>query len=251
MAIDLKELTRPELPGSPGPSKTKRITPFRVLLAAAAGLVTAFVAVYAFFFTPDSPPELALSTGSGAQPAAGVPAGDWSVGTGSVAGYRVREKLLRLPASNDAVGRTGAVTGSFRLVPDGSGYVVRSGMRIDVDLTTLKSDEDRRDDHMRTMAIETDRFPTATFLTTSDLVVPADGSSTARPLMRGELTLHGVTRTVDVPVQARYDGARVEVVGTLSFPWDMFEMERPNLSYVTVEADPTMEFQLFFDHTAP
>jgi hypothetical protein len=27
-------------------------------------------------------------------------------------------------------------------------------------------------------------------------------------------------------------------------------MPQPNLSYVTVEADPTMEFQLFFDRTA-
>lgn len=252
MAIDLKELTRPGLPGVAEPVKRRRITPLRVLLAACVGLVTAFVAVYALFFTPDSPQELTLSSSAGAQPGVGAPAGDWSVGTGSVAGYRVREKLVRLPASNDAVGRTEAVTGSLRLVPEGDAYVVRSGMRIEVDLTTLKSDEDRRDDHMRTMAIETDRFPTATFVTTSDLLVRADdGSATARTLARGELTLHGVTRTVEVPVQARYDGARMEVVGALSFPWAMFDMERPNLSYVTVEADPTMEFQLFFDHTAP
>lgn len=60
-----------------------------------------------------------------------------------------------------------------------------------------------------------------------------------------------MTRTLDVPVQARYDGGRIEVVGTLSFPWTMFGMDQPNLSYVTVEADPTLEFQLFFDHTAP
>lgn len=252
MSIDLKELTRPGLPEAPAPVKTRRITPVRVLLAVSVALVTTFVAVYAAFFTPDSPPELTLSSNAGAQPRAGAPAGVWSVGTGSVAGYRVREKLLRLPASNDAVGRTGAVTGSFRLAAEGDGYVVRSGMRIEVDLTTLKSDEDRRDDHMRTMAIETDRFPTATFVTTADLAVRADGgASTAQAQARGELTLHGVTRTVDLPVQARYDGSRLEVVGTLSFPWDMFDMERPNLSYVTVEADPTMEFQLFFDHTAP
>ncbi len=124
-------------------------------------------------------------------------------------------------------------------------------MRIEVDLTTLKSDEQRRDDHMRTMAIETDRFPTATFVSTSDLVVRPDDRSSARAFVRGDFTLHGVTRTVEIPVQARYDGSRIEVVGTLSFPWALFDMQQPNLSYVTVEADPTMEFQLFFHHAAP
>jgi hypothetical protein len=33
-------------------------------------------------------------------------AGQWKIATGSVAGYRVREKLGFLPAESDAVGRT-------------------------------------------------------------------------------------------------------------------------------------------------
>jgi polyisoprenoid-binding protein YceI len=229
------------------PGRARRFTPVRVVALAAIGAVTAFAVAYAAFFTPDSPPALTLSGPGTSASVVGAPAGVWSVGAGSVAGYRVREKLLRLPASNDAVGRTGAVTGSFRLDTGREGVLVRSGMRIEADVSTLKSDEDRRDDHMRTMAIETDRFPTATFVSTSDLVM---GPGATSALVRGELTLHGVTRTVEVPVQAGFDGGRIEVVGALSFPWALFDMERPNLSYVTVEADPTMEFQLFFDPTA-
>ena len=38
------------------------------------------------------------------------------------------------------------------------------------------------------------------------------------------------------------------MVGSLSFPWEYFDIKRPNLSYVTVEADPTLELQVFFDH---
>ena len=57
-----------------------------------------------------------------------------------------------------------------------------------------------------------------------------------------------VTRPVSIPLQAQHAGGRIEVVGTLSFPWDHFGMKQPNLSYVTVEADPTLEFQVFFDH---
>lgn len=234
----------------PQPVRKRVITPLRVVIAAGVAAVVAFVATYVVFFTPDSPPALALSTPSaGAAPTGGAPAGVWKVGDGSVAGYRVREKLVKLPASNDAVGRTNAVTGSLRLDSTAGGFVVKAGLRLDADLSTLKSDEDLRDQHIHTMAIETDRFPTATFVSTSDLAVPAD-SSDASALVRGELTLHGVTRTVDVPVHARYDGSRIEVVGSLSFPWALFDIQAPHLSYVSVEADPTMEFQLFFDHTA-
>ena len=208
--------------------------------------LAAVAAAYLVFFTPDSPPELRLSSRA-PEPAYAVPTGIWSVGPGSVAGYRVRERLLSLPAPNDAVGRTSAIAGGFRLIGDGAALRVERGMRIDVDVSTLKSDEDRRDDHMHTMAIESAQFPTATFVTTSDLVLPA-AAGEAATTVEGDLTLHGVTRPVSVPVQAQHAGGRIEVVGSLSFTWDQFDMKRPNLSYVTVESDPTLEFQLFFDH---
>lgn len=238
-----------EAGGSPTKPRGRRL---KLLVAGAMVIPVAAVAgAWALFFTPDSPAELRLST----QPndtAAAVPTGLWSVGEGSVAGYRVREKLLRLPASNDAVGRTTAISGAFRLSGDRDVLRVEKGMRIEADLTKLKSDDDRRDDHMRTMAIETDLFPTATFVTTSDIVLPADLTAGGRAsvTVAGNLTIHGVTRTVSVPVQAQHTGGRIEVVGSLSFPWAYFDMKQPNLSYVTVEADPTLELQVFFDHEA-
>lgn len=233
--------------GSPRKPRGRRL---KLLVAGATVIPVAAVAgAWALFFTPDSPAELRLST----QPsytASAVPTGLWSVGEGSVAGYRVREKLLRLPASNDAVGRTTAITGAFRLSGNRDVLRVEKGMRIEADLTKLESDDDRRDDHMRTMAIETDLFPTATFVTTSDVVLPADliAGGRASVTVAGDLTIHGVTRPVAVPVQAQHGGGRIEVVGSLSFPWAYFDMKQPNLSYVTVEADPTLELQLFFDH---
>ena len=48
-------------------------------------------------------------------------------------------------------------------------------------------------------------------------------------------------------MHAQHAGGRIEVVG-IELPWDYFEMKQPNLSYVTVEADPTLELQVFFDH---
>ena len=232
-----------------GPPTKRRGRGLAVLIAGAAAIPVATVAVaWALFFTPDSPPELRLSTQG--HTVFAVPTGVWTVGDGSVAGYRVREKLLRLPASNDAVGRTSAITGSFGLSGERDVLRVEKGMRIDADLSKLKSDEDRRDDHMRTMAIETDLFPTASFVTTSDIVLPADlaAGGPVSVTVAGDLTIHGVTRPVSIPVHAQHAGGRIEVVGSLSFPWEYFEMTQPNLSYVTVEADPTLEFQVFFDH---
>ena len=230
----------------PGPARRR----LKLLVTGSLILPVAAVALaWAMFFTPNSPPELRLSTGL-AETAATVPAGMWSVGHGSVAGYRVREKLLRLPASNDGVGRTSAITGAFRLTGNGAVLRVEKGMRIDVDVSTLKSDEYRRDDHMRTMAIETDLYPTASFVTTSDIVLPGDVTAGGQTsvIVAGDLTIHGVTRPVSIPVRAQHAVGRIEIVGTLTFPWNFFEMKQPNLSYVTVEADPTLEFQVFFDH---
>jgi polyisoprenoid-binding protein YceI len=148
------------------------------------------------------------------------------------------------------VGRTSAINGAFRLSGDKNGMRVERGMRLDVDVSTLKSDDERRDNSMRTVGIETDLYPTATFVTTADIVIPAELASAAQATVNvvGDLTLHGVTRSVTIPMRTQYTGGRVEVVGSLSFPWAFFGMTQPNKSYVTVEADPTLEFQVFFDH---
>jgi hypothetical protein len=53
---------------------------------------------------------------------------------------------------------------------------------------------------------------------------------------------------VTIPVQAQQSDGRIEVVGSLRFGWDDFGMKRPDMSYVSVESDPTLEFQLFFEH---
>lgn len=216
-----------------------------------AAPLAAFAAVYFLFFTPDSPARLRLSDQSPAATgtAATLQSGSWSVGRNSVVGYRVREKLLSLPAPNDAVGRTNALTGGLRIERDAAGGVTVSDLHLTADVSTLKSDQDRRDDHMHTMAIESAKYPTATFVSTAPIVVPASVVQGGRATfdVAGNFTVHGVTKPVVIPVEAQRAGDRVEVVGSFTFGWDLFDMVRPNLSYVTVEADPTLEFQVFFD----
>ena len=56
-------------------------------------------------------------------------AGEWTVGAGSVAGYRVREQLANLPAESDAVGRTEDVSGSITSSEAGDGAQLTAGSR--------------------------------------------------------------------------------------------------------------------------
>jgi polyisoprenoid-binding protein YceI len=229
-------------------------------VVAAAGL---FAAAYLLFFTPDSPPPLTLTdddpvVGSTVAGAAGTPsqavdggqvAGVWRVASGSEAGYRVREKLAALPASSDAVGRTTSLTGEVRLEEAASGIQVSSA-RFEADLRQLRSDEGRRDSRIRTQGLESDRFPMATFVTTAPIAVPGqpgDGQDVSLTAV-GDLTIHGVTRSVTIPVEGRLSGDRIQLVGALTFPMSDFDITPPSIGgFVTVEPEATMEFRLFLE----
>src|SRR5687767_13109089 len=67
--------------------------------------------------------------------------------TGNAARYRIREQLVGLDLPNDAVGETSGVTGTIAV--DAKGNVIASESRFIVDVSTLKSDKDRRDNFVR------------------------------------------------------------------------------------------------------
>ena len=171
--------------------------------------------------------------------------GSFSDFSSSFVGYRVDETFANNEA-NTAVGRTPNVSGSLQL----AGSTI-SAVEITADLTTLQSDDSRRDGQLSRQAIETSRFPTATFRLTSPIEldsVPADGT-TVTAAATGELTLHGVTKTVDVPIEARVDGDVATVTGSIDIRFADYGIERPTSFIVlSIEDHGTMEFQLHFRH---
>jgi len=220
----------------------------RTLLYAITGAVVlvvgAFALAYYVLFPTSSPEKFALSE-SEATPAATATAtatsgsGRWTVADGSEAGYRVREKLAFLPAKNDAVGRTPDITGAAESTGSGDDLTIATAS-FKIDVSTLTSDEDRRDQRIRTIGIESDRFPTATF----ELSEPIE-LSTERVSATGDLTLHGVTKRVTIPLQPRVSGSTLEAVGSLTFPWGDFDMTAPSVAgFVSVEDEATLEFDL-------
>lgn len=176
-------------------------------------------------------------------------AGTWTVTTGSEAGYRVREQLANLPAESDAVGRTSDITGSITLVASGDGAQLTEGS-IEIDTTTIASDDDRRDNRMRSEGLQTDQFPTATFVITTPLDVPAAAlSGTATEVtLAGDLTLHGVTKAVEIPAQAQLVDGQIQVAGSLTFPLADFDIVAPNVGgfIVSIDDEGALEFLVVF-----
>ena len=170
--------------------------------------------------------------------------GAWKVKTGdSFVGYRVREQLAILPAPSDAVGRTTAVDGEL----DISGLEIAT-VDVTADLTQLTSDRSQRDERIHTIGLETDAFPEATFTLTNPIsfeAQPTDGETVSAGAT-GELTLHGVTNQVCVPVEATMTGDTIQVLGSVDIVFADYDMQAPNFGFVTTEDNGTIEFQLDF-----
>jgi polyisoprenoid-binding protein YceI len=146
--------------------------------------------------------------------------------------------------ANTAVGRTPDVTGTLAL--EGTSI---TGVEVSANLQALESDDDRRDGQLERQAIQTGQFPEATFRLTSPIdlgSLPADGE-TATATATGELLLHGVTRTVEVPIQARLSGDVVTVAGSIEIQFADYDIDRPTSFLVlSIEDHGIMEFQLHF-----
>lgn len=165
--------------------------------------------------------------------------GEWSVQSGSYAGYRVDEVLNG--ADVTVTGRTEEVSGD--LVIDG---LTLSEATVTVDVASIATDNGNRDDYFRNDALETDQFPTATFVLTE----PLEATSTPTPGepqtvdVTGELTLHGVTNTVTAELEAVLNGEGGQVAGSIPITFEDFGVTAPNLGFVSVEPTGFVEFLL-------
>lgn len=224
-----------------------KLTKPRVLLVAVVAVVAAFAIAYFTLFNSDSPSKLTLQTkGSTAAAPVGDLAGTWTAADGSVAGYRVREKLAQLPAPSDAVGRTGAITGQVTIT-DRSGAYSAENANFTVDVSQLQSDQAKRDNKIHSIGLETDKYPQATFAAAGPILIPegAVNGGPASVTAEGDLMLHGQTKKVTIPLQIQRNGAQLKIVGTYQFAWADFGMSAPSLPpFVSVTGNPTLEFSV-------
>jgi polyisoprenoid-binding protein YceI len=239
-----------KLPGNPSKKGL-------ALIAVGGGftlIVVAFLVVYFVLFPTSSPKRFKLATSTAASTGTTSSSststvsvgGHWSIATGSKAGYRVREKLGFLPAQSDAVGRTSSITGTAALT-ESKGTVAIASASFDVAVTTLKSDRSMRDEKIHEIGLESNRYPTATFVlsTPVTLVKRAVTGHVTRVSVTGVFNIHGTSKRETLPVEFSLVGSTLEVAGSLTFPWSDFGMTAPSVGgFVNVTEKATVEFDL-------
>jgi polyisoprenoid-binding protein YceI len=165
-------------------------------------------------------------------------------GSDNFVGYRVTEKLVVNVVETTATGRTNNVKGTFAI--DGTTI---TDVTVTADLRDLKSDNSFRDSRIHGSGLESDRYPEAKFVLTQPITLPtmpAPGE-TITANATGDFTLHGVTKQVTVPIQGRWDGKDIQIVGNLPIVFGDYKISAPTAPAVaSVDDHGEMEFQLFF-----
>jgi polyisoprenoid-binding protein YceI len=129
-------------------------------------------------------------------------------------------------------GRTGQVSGTLDVDPAALSESLT--LTVEVDMTSLDTGIGMRNTHMRENHLHTDRFPKAVF--TAAQIVDGAGASLldGRPhelRVRGSLNLHGVARTVDLPLRLTWNdgpgGRRLRVESSFDVALSDYEIPRP------------------------
>ena len=234
-------------------SATSRWT--RTATTTAAEAATTAAAADATATAGRAPTDTAAAAETTAAAAAGdaVVSGTWTVdtsigefsfedSTGTFVGFRVEEELSSI-GSTTAVGRTPTVTGTITF--DGTTLTAAT---IEADMTAITTNDSRRDDNVQD-ALETDQFPTATFTLTEpiDLGDAVNTGAATTVEATGDLTIHGVTTPVTLPLEAQLVDDTIVVVGSIDMTLSTYGVEAPTAPIVvSVSDDAQIELQLFF-----
>jgi polyisoprenoid-binding protein YceI len=245
--------------------------PRRVLIpviAVAALVVLGGAGAYAYFFSGlrTSPSALTLSSprpsasqASSASPTAASTAatgGTWTVASGSLAGYRVKEQFVGQSSAHEAVARTSNVTGSVTITKSGDTYVMSAGT-ITVQLSGLASVDSvagynvTNRDRIVQQALDVQSFPTAVF-TASSVQLPASAAAgqVVTVSVPGTLTIHGVTKNVTAALQLRVTGSSAQVAGTIATTMTDYGVSPPSIGFTTVQPAVTIEVSLNLTQSA-
>ncbi len=123
-----------------------------------------------------------------------VTAGTWVFDPShSEIGFSVRHLMV-----SKVKGRFSTFEGSIKIADE----PVSSSVNVSVDMSSIDTHDENRDGHLRSPDFfETDKYPTMTFASTD---VRADGDNY---IVRGDLTVHGVTKPLELTVEFNGVGA--------------------------------------------
>ena len=230
----------------------------RWIIALAAAVVLAGASGGLWWFLHDDAPaavdlqSASRSVDDGGELGTADVSGSWTVdtsigdfsyadSTGTFVGFRVDEKLAGIGATT-AVGRTPEVSGTITIE-----HTTLTTATIEADMTAITTDDSRRDRQVQN-ALETYRYPTARFVLTEPLEL-GDAATTreASPVTAvGDLTIHGKTAGVRIPLEVQLVDDTIVVVGTLDVAFPDYDVSVPRAAIVLSVADEgVIELQLF------
>ena len=212
-----------------------------------AALAVAGPFLYIHFFNGSTPAALTLSPSGSSAPAgssasSSAMAGSWTVGSGSVVGYRVNEVLLG--QNTTAVGRSTSVTGHLTIA---GSTATAAGFSVTMD--TIRSDKSQRDDRFNGPIMNVAKYPTGTFALTSPVdLAPLPAAGTVKTYTaHGKLTLHGTTRAVTVTLTAERTASGIKVAGQIPVLFSDYNIQNPSFAgFVTTQDHGLLEFLLVF-----
>jgi polyisoprenoid-binding protein YceI len=142
-----------------------------------------------------------------------VPSGTVREGTLSFDGHAT---------AGDFVGTTTTVTGEMTgapTLPEVRGWV-------EAPVATLKTGNDHRDRDLN-KSMESDKYPTMRF-ELAEVVPSGTATDSLDAVLRGQMTIHGVTRPVEIPASVVFQGGTARVRG--SFPLNLKQYKIGGLS---------------------
>jgi polyisoprenoid-binding protein YceI len=161
---------------------------------------------------------------------------------GVEARYRVREQLARIDFPSDAVGKTSKIEG--QIVVDAKGAIVREQSKFTLDLTSLVSDSERRDNYVRRNTLQTAQYPAIVFTPSEfrNLRFPLPASGELSFQIVGDLTIRDQTRPVTWEVTAKLAPGAMTGQATTQFTFADFSLNKPRVaSVLSVNDDIRLE----------
>lgn len=163
----------------------------------------------------------------------------------STVSYSVNEVLIREGNKfNVAVGVTSAVEGEITL--NFTHPELSTVGTITVDISTFKSDSDRRDRAIQRDWLESAKFPTATFTPTGVTGVPASAKEGDEITFQitGDLLVRDTTRPVTWDVTAKLDGGALTGAATTAILMSDFNFSAPDIAGILkAEDEARLEFK--------
>ena len=119
-----------------------------------------------------------------------------------------------------------------------------AGVTLEVDAATMVTGNRLRDRTMRNSHLETATYPKIRFESTSAKTTPEPlKAGESRPVeLEGRLALHGVTRTVKIPVTLGYDGGLLTADGNVVFALSEFSIPIPKILWFVLDDKVTVNF---------